>query len=221
MRSWIDVRFLAFAACIAAATACSDDETASTESNPLQPDSGVAGSSGRAGAAGAASTAGSGGSGGGSTAGVGGRPASGGAPSAVDAGAIDADSGGAPDGGVEPGEADAGVPDAGGGEAEEPPPADDVVTFAQVFAVVQPSCGNCHGGGGLPAFAQANQAAAYAVTQGTANDGDFLYDEMVQRAVVERTMPPGCGGQALGTGACLSVADAALLQAWVDDGAQP
>jgi hypothetical protein len=222
MRSWIDARFLACAACIAAATACSDDETPSTHTSPLLPDSGVGGSSGAAGAAGAAGTAGragSGGSAGGSTAGSGGRPASGGAPSGADAGVIDAGSGGAADGGVEPGEADTGVPDAGGGETEEPPPADDVVTFAELFPVLQANCGSCHGGGGLPAFAQANQDAAYAVTQGTSDDGDLFYEEMVERAVVARTMPPACNGQALGTGACLSVADADLLQAWVDDGA--
>jgi hypothetical protein len=220
MRSWIDLRFFACAVCIAGATACSDDESPTTGVNPLQPDSGVAGASGAAGSSGSAGSAGTRGSVAGAGGGSVGPVAGGGASSEPDAGVIDAGSGGAADGGVEPGEADAGVPDAGGA-AEEPPPGADVVTFAQVFAVLQPSCGGCHAGGGLPAFAQANQAAAYAVTQGNADDGDFLYEEIVERAVVERTMPPACNGQAPGTGACLSVEAGALLQAWVDGGAQP
>jgi hypothetical protein len=219
MRSWIDVRFIACAVCIAGATACSDDDSPATGVNSLQPDSGTAGSS-------AAGSGGSGGAGGSvsSGAGTGGRPVGGGgggASSAADAGTEDGGAPPAADGGVEPSEPDAGALDAGGG-VEEPPPAADIVTFAELFPVLQASCGGCHGGnGGPPPFAQANQAAGYAITQGTSDDGDLFYEEMVELAVVQRTMPPACGGQALGTGACLSVAGADLLQAWVDDGAQP
>jgi hypothetical protein len=217
MRSWIDVRFIAIAACIAGATACSDDDSPATGVGTLQPGSGAAGSSGSAG------SGGSGGSGGGaSSAGTGGRPVGGGGAggsSADVAGAVDAGSEPAADGGVEPTEPDAGGVDAGGGE--EPPPAADIVTFTELLPVLQADCGGCHSNGGQPQFAQADQAAAYAITQGTSDDGDLFYEEMVERAVEQRTMPPACGGQALGTGACLSVADAALLQAWVDDGAQP
>jgi hypothetical protein len=63
------------------------------------------------------------------------------------------------------------------------------------------------------------QAAAFAVTQGNGN-GQPVYDRIITRAVTQRTMPPACNGGQLGTGACLSVEDAAVLQAWVDQGAQ-
>jgi hypothetical protein len=159
------------------------------------------------------------------TAGSGGRPVAGGgaggAPSAADAGAVDAGSEAASDAGVEPTEPDAGGVDAGGGAAQPPPPAQDIVTFAELFPVLQATCGGCHSNGGPPQFTQANQAAAYAITQGTSDDGDLFYEEMVELAVEQGAMPPGCGGQAPGAPGCLSVAGAALLQAWADGDAQP
>jgi hypothetical protein len=87
--------------------------------------------------------------------------------------------------------------------------------------VLTASCGNCHSGTNpLPAFAQDDEEASYEVTQGSPN-GELLYDRILARAVDERTMPPGCGGGALGTGVCLSQEEADLLEAWVEGGALP
>jgi hypothetical protein len=52
------------------------------------------------------------------------------------------------------------------------------------------------------------------------SEGEPVSDRIIFRAVEERDMPPACNEGALGTGQCLSVADADLLEAWVDDGAE-
>jgi hypothetical protein len=131
--------------------------------------------------------------------------------------------------------ADAAVSDAGGGSAVRdagrtpPPPADagGAVRFADVLPILIADCGSCHGTGrgNLPQFAVANEAAAFTATQGMSADRNgnrgVVSTRIIARAVTARTMPPSCGGGALGTGTCLSVADAAQLQAWVNQGANP
>jgi uncharacterized membrane protein len=103
---------------------------------------------------------------------------------------------------------------------EEPIPTD--VRFSDVFPILSGRCTPCHATAGsqLPAFAQNDADAAYDVTQEPSSFADQLYsDRIVERSVVERTMPPACGGGDLGTGACMSERDAALLEAWIDQGA--
>jgi hypothetical protein len=97
------------------------------------------------------------------------------------------------------------------------------VGFSDVHPVLVDNCGECHGGGFLPAFAQDDEDAAYQVTQEVSNytnPDQLYYERIVVRATEELTMPPGCFGD-LGSTGCLSEADAALLQAWVDQGALP
>jgi hypothetical protein len=207
MRFWNDVTVLICAACFAGATACSDDGDTSDQSNPLQPLAGAPGFAGAAGASGNAAA--SGGRGGSANAGVAGSSgATEGPGSAGSAGAT---------GNAPVAEADAGAGDAGG----EPAPA---VGFSDVVTILQDNCGGCHGtpGSFLPAFAQTDEDAAYEVTQDTSNNGDDLYYErIIARGVVERTMPPSCNGGMLGADGCLSEEDAALLEAWVEQGALP
>jgi hypothetical protein len=129
------------------------------------------------------------------------------------------------DAGADAAAADAGLaiaPDAG---SAPPPPADAgaaAVRFADVLPILVANCGSCHGTGrgGLPQFAVADEAAAFAATQALSNNAP-VSTRIIARAVTARTMPPSCGGGALGTGTCLSAADAAELQAWVNQGANP
>jgi hypothetical protein len=94
------------------------------------------------------------------------------------------------------------------------------VAFGEVFPILVASCGNCHGAnapGNRPRFAQAgNEAASLTATQAMSGGG-VVSDRIVARAVTTRDMPPACGRGALGTGACLDAAEAALLQAWAQD----
>jgi uncharacterized membrane protein len=119
------------------------------------------------------------------------------------------------------------MPDAGGGDDDEPDaggpdPVEDPLSFSEVHPILVANCGNCHSNPqGLPAFAQANEAAAYAETQETGNGGQLIAQRIIVRAVTARTMPPACGGGALGTGQCLDADEAADLQTWVADGAEP
>jgi hypothetical protein len=104
-----------------------------------------------------------------------------------------------------------------------PPPAADV-GFSDVFPVLVASCGGCHGAnapGNRPRFAQAGNEAASLTAALAASQGATVADRIIVRGVTQRNMPPACGGAALGTGACLDVAEGALLQAWVDQGSQP
>jgi hypothetical protein len=98
------------------------------------------------------------------------------------------------------------------------------VGFSDVFPVLSGYCTPCHAvaGSQLPAFAQDDADAAYEVTQEPSNfDSELISDRIVERSVVERTMPPGCFGGDLGADGCVSERDAALLEAWVDQGAPP
>ncbi|MEO8178555.1 MAG: hypothetical protein ABI895_06960 [Deltaproteobacteria bacterium] len=140
---------------------------------------------------------------------------------ARDAGAIDEDE--LADGGTPPG-ADAAVNPPPVNPPVTPPPAGDPVGFSDVFQLLVDSCGGCHGAnapGNRPRFAQAgNEAASFTATQAMSNGG-LVSARIVARAVTARNMPPACGGAMLGTGACLDAAEAAQLQAWVSQGAQP
>ncbi len=219
MRYSNDLSVLILAACFLAATACSDDGESSAESSPLQPQGGAAGAGAVAGAAGSPG-AGAGGSavagaGGSAVAGTGGGSANAGAPGA--AGVAGAAGAGGSD--AEPDE-NAGAPDAGVAPGGDESPPGEPVAFSDAFAVLQTSCTPCHAMTGtfLPAFAQDGEAAAYAVTQET-NGDQFIYQRIIARGVVERSLPPACGSGMLGAAGCLSEEDAALLQAWVDQGA--
>lgn len=212
---------LACALCTAGAVSCSDD--GETQETPgLTPTAGTGGASNGGSANGGSSNGGSsnGGSSNGGT-GQGGSANPGNAGSAGNgmAGSMmgEAGSGGdAPDAG---GGDDEPEPDAGG---EDPGPGEDAVSFSEVHPILVQNCGNCHGNpNGLPGFAQANEDAAYAETQEIGNGGQLIAQRIIARAVTARTMPPACGGGALGTGACLSADEAADLQAWLADGALP
>lgn len=213
MRYSIDLSVLILTVCSVGATSCSDDGERASESNPLQLQGSAAASGGAAGTGGAVAGAGSG------SADAGAPPGEGVAGSAADG-----DGGAAPE--ADPGALDPRAPDAGAEPpAEEPPTGTpEAVGFSDVFAVLQDNCSPCHAmpGSFLPAFAQDDEASAYEVTQETSNNGDELYSErIIERSVVERTMPPGCLGGDLGAAGCLSEEDAALLQAWAEQGALP
>lgn len=220
MRCSNDLIAWLLASCLIGATSCSGDDTDAAESNALLPmfegspigaaGSGAAGS-GAAGAGGSAAGAGPG------SAGAGPGSANAGAPGAAGvAGSAGSGGSGAP---PEPG------PDAPPPEpepAEEPIPTE--VGFSDVLPILSESCTPCHATAGsqLPAFAQDDADASYEVTQEPSYDADQLIsDRIVERSVVERTMPPGCFGGDLGTEGCLSERDAALLEAWIDQGAPP
>ena len=218
---------------------CSDDGggAASTRFETLPNQGGSAGSaSNQTGSAGTgASTGGSSSEGGNVAPGLSGTGAASGEGRTADAGLTPEarDDAGPADAGAAPAEDPPAVPDAEAPTAPpdpvEPPepPAQDDVTFGDVFTLLVDSCGGCHGAnapGNRPRFAQAgNQAASFAVTQGMSTGqgaGSVVSARIVARAVVTRNMPPACGGNALGTGACLDVAEGAQLQAWLDQGAQ-
>jgi uncharacterized membrane protein len=117
----------------------------------------------------------------------------------------------------------AGAAGAGGSAGSGGSGADSLadVRFSDVHPVLVDNCGECHGATDsfLPPFAQDDEDAAYQVTQEVSSYPGELYNErIVERAVDELTMPPGCFGD-LGSTGCLSVEDAELLQAWVDQGA--
>jgi hypothetical protein len=98
------------------------------------------------------------------------------------------------------------------------------VGFSDVFPILSGSCTPCHAmaGSQLPAFAQDDAGASYEVTQEPSDLADQLISErIVERSVIERTMPPGCFGGDLGTDGCVSERDAALLEAWIEQGAPP
>lgn len=131
------------------------------------------------------------------------------------------------DAGADAAAADAGgssaVPDAGRTPPPPRPAADagvGAVRFGDVLPILIANCGSCHGTGrgNLPQFAVANEAMAFAATQAMSN-GAPVSTRIIARAVTARSMPPSCNAGALGTGTCLSVADAAQLQAWVNQGA--
>lgn len=129
-------------------------------------------------------------------------PGDAGAPALADAGAV-----AAPDAGRTP-----------PGNPGNPPPANPV-GFSDVFQLLLDNCGSCHGANaqGRPRFAQAgNEAASYAATQ-----ANGVAAQIIAEAVTARTMPPSCNRGALGTGTCLDANEAAQLQAWLAQGAQP
>jgi hypothetical protein len=145
-----------------------------------------------------------------------------GAPALADAGAVAApDAGGTPPGNP-PGNNPPGNPPGnnppGNPPGNNPPP--NAVGFSNVFQLLLDNCGTCHGAtapNNRPRFAQAaNQAASYAATQ-----ANGVAAQIITEAVTQRTMPPSCNRGALGTGTCLDANEAAQLQAWLTQGAQP
>jgi hypothetical protein len=202
------------ASCLIGATSCSGDSTDAAEANSLRPrfqgsPIGAAGSGGADAGGFAGAGPGSASAGAGATAG---------APGAAGvAGSSDDGGGGAPPEAAP----SAPQPEAEPAGEESPPTIPMDVGFSDVFTILSESCTPCHAtpGSQLPAFAQDDADAAYQVTQEPSNYENELYDErIIVRATEELTMPPGCFGD-LGSTGCLSEADAALLQAWVDQGA--
>jgi hypothetical protein len=201
--------------CLIGATSCSGDSTDAAEANSLRPrfqgsPIGAAGSGGAGAGAFAGAGPGSASAGAGATAG---------APGAAGvAGSSDDGGGGAP-----PEAAPiAPQPEAEPEGEESPPPIPMDVSFSDVFPILSESCTPCHAtpGSQLPAFAQDDADAAYQVTQEPSYYENELYDDrIIVRGVVEGTMPPACGGGMLGSTGCLSERDAALLEAWIDQGA--
>jgi hypothetical protein len=206
------------------ATSCSGDSTDAAEANALRPTFqgspvGAAGSGGAGAGGSAVAGAGPGSAGAGpGSAGAGDSSANAGAPGAAGV-AGSADSGGS------------GAPPEAGPNAPPPEPADEEpplpiptdVEFSDVLPILSGNCTPCHATAGsqLPAFAQDDADASYEVTQAPSNFADQLIsDRIVERSVVELTMPPGCFGD-LGSEGCLSERDAALLEAWIDQGAPP
>ena len=118
-----------------------------------------------------------------------------------------------------------GNPPPGNPPPGNPPPGGDAVGFSDVFPLLVTNCGNCHGANApnnRPRFAQTgNEAASFTATQATSPNGGPVSGRIIARAVTTRDMPPSCGRAALGTGTCLDATEAALLQAWVMQGAQP
>jgi hypothetical protein len=215
---------VASAAAVLVLTACSSDDDADPAATGLPNQPGAGGSSG----ASTAASAGTGGTGGTSSETSTAPPLANGSNGEA-AGSNDADAGAADAGRNEPAPGDAGgtppVRDAGGNPPGNPPPGGDAVGFSDVFQLLLDNCGNCHGAnapGNRPRFAQAaNQAASFTATQATSPNGGPVSARIIARAVTTRDMPPACGRAALGTGACLDAAEAALLQAWVTQGGRP
>jgi hypothetical protein len=217
---------------------CSDDGggAASARFETLPDQGGSAGAaSNQTGSSGTGAATGSGGSEGGNVApGLAGTGAASGEGRTADAGLSPVTRGdaGPVDAGAAPAEDPAAEPDAEAPpvppepEPETPPaqpPTPESVAFGDVFPILVASCGGCHGAnapGNRPRFAQTgNQAASFTATQGMSGGG-VVSARIIARAVTTRDMPPACGRNALGTGACLDVAEGALLQAWLTQGAQ-
>lgn len=116
------------------------------------------------------------------------------------------------------------------GEADAPAPTPPAPTFAQVYAILEPSCAGCHGENGLARLDLSTPAAAYtglvsAKARGNAcNDGvrvlvvpgsaetSLLYQKMAGTQTCGRPMPPN--------GALVPAADLAIVGAWINDGAK-
>jgi len=214
---------VASAAAVWVLTACSSDDDADPAATGLPNQPGAGGSSGTSTEPPLASA----GTGGTSSEAPTAPPLANGSNGAA-AGSNAADAG-ARDAGNEPAPGDAGatppVRDAGGTPPGNPPPGGDAVGFSDVFQLLLDNCGNCHGAnapGNRPRFAQAgNLAASFTATQAISPNGGPVSGRIIARAVTTRDMPPACQRGALGTGACLDAAEAALLQAWVTQGAGP
>jgi hypothetical protein len=219
--TWVAVT----AAAVSAAIACSDDAAGPLSMNlPSQP--GTGGSSGATTMTGPMQPAptamvGMGGSNGEGNATP---PLAGGqngaaAGTRADAGAA------APDESPNDAGAPSAVPDAAPAPDDDDDPPAAAVDFTQVFPVLVARCGGCHGAnapGNRPRFAQTgNEAASSMATQAISPIGGPVSGRILLRAVTARNMPPACNGAALGSNGCISVAEGALLQAWVDQGAQP
>lgn len=226
--------------CTAGMWACSDDEGGTPGAGGSDQDvgelqgqggSGMGGSSGSAGSAGNPADGAQGGSmsntgGTDSESGAGGEGMAGSTMGGTDGGESDAgapvvpDAGGQDPGGEDPGGEEPGGEDPGGEDPGGEDPGAETVTFTEVFPILRQRCGNCHSNpNGLPAFAQANIDASFAVTQNPGEMGMDISQRIIVQAVQLRTMPLACGGGMLGSPACLTVPEAELLQAWFDDGA--
>ncbi len=111
----------------------------------------------------------------------------------------------------------------------------DAVSFAaDIHPILTLRCSDqasqCHSadrGPYQPGHAAPDVDAAYAATQGQGSTGEPVYERMLARVTADgpTSMPPPyanppCEG-AIGTPGCLSEAELALLEAWIEQGAPP
>ena len=99
----------------------------------------------------------------------------------------------------------------------------DLVSFDDdVHPILVAKCGDCHeDGSALPNHGAVDADASFAATQGT-SQGQPLYSRILARTAGEGGfMPPeydGCEGP-LGSGDCLTEAEYAIIELWVEQGA--
>ncbi len=102
---------------------------------------------------------------------------------------------------------------------------------ADIFPILSMKCAgsNCHGrdqGMFQPAHGSANVDEAYAATQQPGSMGEPVYERILVRVTSDvAMMPPDyanppCPGE-VGAPGCISEAELALLEAWVEQGALP
>jgi mono/diheme cytochrome c family protein len=100
-------------------------------------------------------------------------------------------------------------------EEEDPPPAaDGDLSFASdIWPIFNGSCGPCHVSGG----SAGRNFGDPDVDQAFEDSEDF--EARVLAAIEAGSMPLSCGGGDPGSSGCLSVADAAAIEAWYEAGA--
>ena len=91
-----------------------------------------------------------------------------------------------------------------------PPPADAVGFDAQIFPILSANCARCHAGGGLPPLASSNIDTAFDTARGLAG--------RIVSLVGAGDMPPDTCSGPPGSNGCVSAADFALIQNWVNAG---
>lgn len=103
-------------------------------------------------------------------------------------------------------------------EEEETPPApppEDLSFEADIYPIFAAQCVPCHstlGSGG-------QNLAAPDIDD--AFDDSVAFEDAVIVEIAEGTMPPSCGAGSPGDPNCLSVEDAAMVEAWYEAGAEP
>ena len=194
---------------LVAAAACSDDDGSDIAPNPPPGSAGTGG--GGSGGTGGVADAGPGGGGSGGRAGSAGTAGTGGSPGCTPAGI--------PDAGLDAG-SDAGALDAGADASSDASASPGVVSFAaDIHPIFEASCGPCHvtdGSGGHNVGGELATAYADAVRAGQTLilrvDGGGMPPPYAPE-------PNNCGdegGDQPGDPGCLSVAQVALIQNWID-----
>jgi len=94
--------------------------------------------------------------------------------------------------------------------AEEDPPAAELSFEADIFPILESTCGPCH------TSLSPNLAGP---DVDTAFDAATNSQERVLTRIGDGGMPQGCGGGAPGDPGCIAVEDLAILEAWYEAGA--